>query len=72
MLTPTRLDQPCDRMSLYESFMVNCPGLGLYYLFGPKILPLCFVGLMFYCVEVSFEAEVLLILGLGDVWVQLL
>jgi hypothetical protein len=29
----------------------------LYCLFGLKIIALCFVGSMLYCVEVSLEAE---------------
>ncbi len=29
---------------------LDCPGLGLYCLFGLKILALCFVGSVFYCI----------------------
>jgi hypothetical protein len=56
----------------YESSKVNCPSLTLQGLFGLKILALCFVGSMLYCVEVSLEAEGMFLLGLGDVWVKLL
>jgi hypothetical protein len=39
----------------------------LHCLFGLKLLALCFVGSMLYGVEVSLEAEGMLLLGLGDV-----
>jgi len=52
-------------MPLYESFMVYCPSVGLYCHFGLN-------SSFLVCVEVSLEAEGLLLLGLGDEWVKLL